>query len=154
MERQDDLFPVPAPTTTALYPNRIADRTRVEATLRLVERGNASTTFYTPKNSLFATGYVRVVYGDHGPYVEFTRAQVKIGLKSKFPNPLPGHCYYEWLEPVDGSRLKVYDQKREVRNLKNPPKGGHAGNRAEGYADYRVGLIYVDPFAFGRIEPT
>lgn len=29
----------------------------------------------------------------------------------------------------DGSGIKVYDQRRDVKNLKNPPPGGFKGNR-------------------------
>jgi hypothetical protein len=53
----------------------------------------------------------------------------------------------------------LYDQLRNVKNLVNPPRDGKAGifcgKRAEGYADYVVGMIYVDPYAcrFTEYEP-
>lgn len=82
----------------------------------------------------------------HGPYVEFERPQIRAKLRRKFDRPAPPEAYYEWLEPVDGSGVKVYDQRRDVKHLANPPAGGYRGNRAEGYADYRPGYIYVSPW--------
>jgi hypothetical protein len=131
--------------TTAIYPNRVADKARIEAALGLEEFGNETTEFRTKLGTLFAMGYVRVVYGDHGPYVEFEPRHIRTRLRRKFNRPLPARCFYEWLEPEDGSHVKVYDQKKEVRNLKNPPPGGFRGDRPEGYADYRIGCIYVAP---------
>lgn len=60
--------------------------------------------------------------------------------------PAPTDAYYEWLEPVDGSGVKIYDQRRDVSELPNPPPGGFRGNRPEGYADYRPGYTYVSPW--------
>lgn len=132
--------------TTAIYPNRIEDKRKVESQLHLAEQGNEDIEFFTRKGNLFAKGYVRIVYGDHGPYVEFEQRQIIIGLQSKFPNPPPTTAYYEWLQPTDGSGVKVYDQKRDVKKVPFAPKGGHREFRAEGYADYQPGMIYVNPF--------
>lgn len=136
----------PAFKTTAIYRNRIRDKCRVEQERGLAEHGDATTVFRTLAGTRFAVGYVRVVYGDHGPYVEFLREQIVAELKPKFNRSPPPEAYYEWLEPADGSDVKVYDQRRDVKHLKNPPAGGFAGNRAEGYADYRPGMLYVSPF--------
>jgi hypothetical protein len=136
-------------TTTAIYPNRIADKERIERTQGLAEFGDEDTEFRTRKGTLLAKGYVRVVYGDHGPYIEFEPRHIKATLRKKFDRPLPARCFYEWLEPTDGSGTKVYDQKREVKNLRNPPPNADGtrfrGERTEGYADYRAGFIYVSP---------
>lgn len=137
--------------TTAIYPNRIADKEKLEATFRLVEEGNATTKFYTHVGTLFAQGYVRIVYGDHGPYVEFTQDHLQTVIRRKFPNT-PKDAFYVWMVPTDGSQLKVYHQLRTVEHLKNPPAGGFRGNRDEGYADYKVGYIYINPYDFQRIE--
>jgi len=142
-----------APGSTAIYPNRLRDKSRVEAAKNLAEFGDAITEFHTKTGAIFAVGYVRVVYGDHGPYVEFKREQICAELKRKFIRVVPADAYYEWLEPVDGSGVKVYDQRRDVRHIKNAPKGGFAGNRAEGYADYRPGMIYVSPFELNVVKP-
>lgn len=126
----------------------------VEHRLKLGEFGNDRTRFFTVTDYLFAVGYVRIVYGDHGPYVEFTRDQIRASLRSKFGTKLPGYCYYEWLEPTDNSEIKVYAQKRTVHNLPNPPHGGYKGNRVEGYADYKVGMFYVDPYDLINYTPA
>lgn len=132
--------------TTAVYPNRIADKEKVERELGLPEFDDDQIELYTKRGTLFSRGYVRIVYGDHGPYIEFTPEQVICGLKKKFDNPLPPKAFYEWMLPVDGSNIKVYDQKKSVKDLRNPPPGGHRGERAEGYADYIPGMIYVSPY--------
>lgn len=145
MNEQTEMFPRALPETTAIYPNRVADKQKVEAQKGWREHGDETTEFFTPRGTLFARGYVRIVYGDHGPYIEFQREHIRIGLEPKCRTPLPKHCFYEWLIPVDGSNIKVYDQKRDVRKLRNPPAGGFCGDRKEGYADYRVGFVYVSP---------
>lgn len=139
-------LPMPENLSTAIYPNRKRDKHRVEATLHIQEKGNETTTFHTSLGKHFATGYNRVVYGDHGPYLEFEERHIKMALSPKFPGKLPEECYYEWLVPADGSNTKVYAQKKDVKNLPNPPAGGHRGNRKEGYADYKPGKIYVSPY--------
>ena len=143
---QEPLIALDEFTTTAIYPNRMRDKSRLAEDVGLLERGDATTTFRTSKGTLFATGYTRVVFGDHGPYVEFRRDQVVCPLRPKFKSPLPPDAYYEWLVPLDSSGIKVYDQKRDVRGLKSAPKGGFAAKRKEGYADYRPGMIYVSPY--------
>jgi hypothetical protein len=142
-----DALPVPT-NTTALYPNRVRDKAQVEAMIGLPEHPDRrSYVFRTPKGTVVAAEYVRIVYGDHGPYIEFRREQILCALKPKFGNhALPPDAYYEWLVPTDGSNIKVYDQKRDVKHVRNAPSGGVAGNRAEGYADYVPGMIYVSPW--------
>ena len=132
--------------TTAIYPNRIEDKEMLESQLNLSEFGNDSTEFLTLTRTPFAKGYVRIVYGDHGPYIEFTKEQIVAKLEKKFIRPLSNLAYYEWLTINDGSNIKVYDQKRDVKNLPYPPRGGHREYRKEGYADYKPGFIYVDPY--------
>lgn len=133
--------------TTAIYPNRRADKAIMEDLFGYQEEGNETFSFFTPKGALFAKGYVRMVYGDHGPYLEFKPEHVKCKLVKKFNNKeLDPKCYYEWLMLENEPEVKVYDQKRDVKNLPNPPRGGFRGNRKEGYADYKVGMIYVSPY--------
>ena len=155
MQDELNLTPSPIPVnTTAIYPNRQRDKARVEAIRGLKEKGNETVRLLTPRGNHFSTGYTRIVYGDHGPYIEFERRHIVSPLKQKFPGKsLPSHCYYEWLTPEDGSPVKVYDQKRDVKHLPNPPAGGHRGNRAEGYADYKPGMLYVSPFELTTLPP-
>lgn len=148
--------------TTAIYPNRIEDKEELEAILGIPEEGNETTNFYLPSGNLFATGYVRIVYGDHGPYLEFEKEQVKAELKSRFENdidelPAAKHLfYYFWLYPVSDPGIKVYLQIKPVTNLPNAPRRADGKpsrfNRKEGYADYRRGYIYIDPYLLKRDE--
>lgn len=148
-EKTQDLFP-DLWYSTAIYPNRVADKAIIESSYDLPERGCARS-FMTVGGTLFAERYVRVVYGDHGPYVEFDPKDVLCKLTRKWRHPAPEGVYFEWLHPAGEPGVKVYDQRRTVRNLPNPPYPGFQGNRAEGYADYRVGMVYVSPHDFGSI---
>lgn len=134
------------PSTTAIYPNRKRDKHNVESRTGLQEHGDSETEFFTPAGTLFAKGYSRIVYGDHGPYVEFLPEHIRCELRKKYNRPDNPEWYYIWMEPVDGSHVKVYDQRRDVKHIPNPPAGGFRGNRKEGYADYIPGRIYVSPF--------
>lgn len=130
--------------STAVFPNRVRDKIRIEATLRLPETGDARTEFYSRGgNQLFAVGYDRVVYGDHGPYIEFGEKHVRW---HSFPifKVKPAWSYFDEWYTLDGT-LMLYAQKRLVTDKPNPPAGQWAvhNHRPEGYADYRVGKYYV-----------
>ena len=82
-----------------------------------------------------ATGYIRVVHGGRGDYVELSREQI---IWDNFRVPanqawrlLPewaDRAYYvEWRSTGD-SNVMLYDQKRLV-----------------GYADYKIGMLYIAP---------
>lgn len=143
--------------TTAIYDNRLLDKQKVEQITSLQEEGDDETMFYT-SSGLFAKGYTRIVYGDHGPYIEFDKKHIKHKLRSKFNNSvdynnLPGldhKYYYFWLYPEGNPEIKVYLQIKPVHNLPNAPRredGMKSNfNRVEGYADYKRGYFYVDPY--------
>jgi hypothetical protein len=145
--------------STAIYENRLQDKEELESKLGLTEKGNSLTEFYSTSGTLLFTGYERIVYGDHGPYLEFTLQNIRCKLKSKFGNyidfnNLPGEdfkYYYYWLQPVCDPKIKVYLQIKTVHNLPNAPKRDDGKpscfNRAEGYADYKRGFFYVDPYS-------
>lgn len=142
--------------STAIYPNRIEDKNRLDPFLS--EEGNNDYNLLLPNKSIFATGYTRIVYGDHGPYIEFTRKQIISKLYSKFGNvinynQLPDESYkyyYFWLYPEGFEHIKVYLQIKPVTHLPNAPKRADGKpscfNRKEGYADYKRGFFYVDPY--------
>ena len=144
--------------TTAIYQNRIEDKFLLEETLSLSERGTQEQKFYLPNGKIFAEGYVRIVYGDHGPYIEFDSSHIKVKLFSKFNNTfdcnnLPAldyKYYYYWLFPYGDENIKVYLQIKPVSDLPNAPKRNDkkpsSFNRKEGYADYKRGMFYVDPY--------
>merc|ERR1719191_312332 len=63
--------------TTAILPNRRRDKARVECLLGLPEFGDKVTEFLKLNGGKrLAVGYNRIVYGDHGPYIEFTASQI------------------------------------------------------------------------------
>jgi len=89
--------------------------------------------FYTADNTLVATGYVQVVIGQRGPYIEFegdhlvgdnitVLAEHAWRLNSK-------NCYYIELHSNDEASVKIYYQTKTVD-----------------YADYRVNYYYISPF--------
>lgn len=155
--------------STAIYPNRIEDKIKLEQRFRLSEQGNSTTEFYY-KNHLITKGYTRVVYGDHGPYVEFEKYHFQCTLFNAFgpqikelPEERTSKYYYLWLcpainiNPVDEFELsikklnlKVYWQIKPVTNLPNAPKredGKKSNfNRLEGYADYKRDFYYINPY--------
>ena len=140
--------------TTAIYPNRIEDKAKLESILGLAEFGNQTTKFYV-LDDLFAVGYQRIVYGDHGPYVEFSQENIKCRLKAVYgeeelPPEKGAKYYYIWMFPTFDYNLKVYWQIKPVTKLKNAPTRADGKrscfNREEGYADYRRGFYYVNPY--------
>ena len=138
--------------TTAIYPNRINDKNKVEEELGFPEFLSNKTKIYLKNGDLFSSNYNRIVYGDHGPYMEFNKEQIEVELFSKFAQSPPSYCYYEWMFPKGNPSVKVYRQLKNVKYLKNPPKDGFQGNRAEGYADYIPGFYYVSPYDFKPFE--
>jgi hypothetical protein len=87
-----------------------------------------------------ANGFVRLLLGDHGPYVEMDNHQIN-------KNELRLHGRGNWF----GSYFtkygtKLYHQTRAVRDVPNPPQSGKwfkNHNRKDGYAGYIVGKWYV-----------
>lgn len=80
----------------------------------------------------FSLGYERVVYGGRGNYVELTKEQIIVPLKSKFNKILPEKIdeqpfYYYYLIP-EGRNEKIYWQIKTVK-----------------YADYKIGYYYISP---------
>eukprot|EP00933_Yihiella_yeosuensis_P021438 TRINITY_DN16951_c2_g1_i1.p1 TRINITY_DN16951_c2_g1~~TRINITY_DN16951_c2_g1_i1.p1 ORF type:complete len:374 (+),score=41.08 TRINITY_DN16951_c2_g1_i1:96-1124(+) len=125
--------------------NRERDKNRVESALGLSEFGDSATEFYSVRcgGLPIGLGYDRIVYGDHGPYVEFSSHQI---CWSTFPTFLkkPEMSYYDEYYTVDGSTM-LYAQKRSVANKPNPPGGQWSAqnNRPEGYANYLIGKFYL-----------
>lgn len=158
--------------STAKYPNRVADKKMVENLWDLPEFPEAD---YKPRiyvrtsdrkdqPMLLAIGYERIVYGDHGPYLEFRRAQVQAFLKyhgdgNRFIEATCNRSvdfYYYWLDTEPRS-IKVYYQLKSVKRLANAPARPDGKpskfNRSEGYADYKPGFFYVSVFDIWAISP-
>lgn len=151
--------------TTAIYSNRVEDKEILERFMSLPEEGSEDIELWIPSGSLFSRGYERIVYGDHGPYIEYRREHILLDLVSKqgfylmgLPDPEKCKFYYYWLRPADGDRIfkriKVYWQIKPVSDKPNAPRREDGKpscfGRAEGYADYKRGMYYVDPYALER----
>jgi len=89
--------------TTALYENRIKDKKKLESVTDLKEDGLENIYFYTQIGTLIAQGYTRVVYGDHGPYLEFLRSQV---VWNHWQCERKDIGYYNKWFSKDGSRVR------------------------------------------------
>lgn len=91
---------------------------------------------FSPKGIALTHGYTRVVIGDFGAYVEISTEQivkenliVKAGQEFRIGDPkYKDSVKYNWLTVEGDEDVKVYYQKRTVA-----------------YADYKVGMIYIDP---------
>eukprot|EP00435_Cladocopium_sp_Y103_P029253 s2757_g7.t1 len=127
--------------------NRERDQWRIEKKLGLPEEGDDTTVFVNEKDAsaVIAVGYRRVLYGDHGPYVEFTKHQIHWeAFPVVLPNK-PSHAYYDERFTQD-NHVKAYEQRKTVRDKANPPPGEWSANNDRydtGYADYQPGYIYI-----------
>ena len=88
---------------------------------------------YSLKDTLISMGYSQIIVGDYGAYLEISSDQiirenikVKVGQEFRFDSKYK--VKYYWYEPIDGSDVKIYLQKRKVK-----------------YADYRRGYYYISP---------
>ena len=110
----------------------------------LAEFGDAWTEFYSTNSGLpIGRGYDRVVYGDHGPYVEFSAHQLCWPTFPAFMEK-PEMSFFDEYYTADGATM-LYAQKRTVVNKPNPPNGPWSAqnNRPEGYANYLIGKFYL-----------
>lgn len=147
--------------STAIYKNRKEDKEILERFMSLPEEGSKDIELRIPSGPLFSCGYERIVYGDHGPYIEYTRNQILHDLISRqglklvnLPDINKCKYYYFWLFPVNYQRIKVYWQIKPVSDKPNAPLRADGKpscfGRVEGYADYKRGMYYVDPYLLER----
>ncbi len=102
-----------------------------------VDHGNEELEFYSPSGTLLAQGYLRVVIGKRGPYVEFNKHHIRWDafyipkeMQYRLTNAV---VFYDEYRSKDVSYVKLYLQKRLVA-----------------YADYRIGFCYISPFSLFR----
>jgi hypothetical protein len=106
---------------------------------RIPLNGDDGMQFFSKKGLLLAKGYVRIVIGGRGPYIEFKSSQIvhdnvyvpeyaKYKLENSF-------AYYHEYRSKDKSNVKLYYQKIGVQ-----------------YADYKVGMWYIDPLCLKTEE--
>ena len=106
-------------------------------------KDNVKFTSQSKEDIHVATGYNRIVYGDHGPYVEFNEDQIIFRNLPK-TRKKSIHSFYDERFTKDGE-VMLYVQKKSVKGVQNPPKGELSvnNNRAEGYADNKPGMYYI-----------
>jgi hypothetical protein len=154
--------------------NRLMDQRRVQVKLGLSEVGDSHTVFRErlPKDvgtsaagPILAVGYERVLYGDHGPYIEFSAEQIRWCSWPHYYDKRHYQAYYDeyytlasyqvwaerwakWFPPkkLFEGLLMLYAQRHSVAD--RPWAPGASSNpqcveRPGGYADYRPGYFYV-----------
>ena len=131
--------------TTVDSSNRRRDRNRVISQTGLREEGDKQTEIASRSQPevLLAKEYERIVYGDHGPYMEFKYDQVNWQQFKNYDNKR-GNPYY--LESSNANEtVKAYRQLRDVKGKPSPPKGLYSqrNSRQEGYADYKPNRVYI-----------
>lgn len=88
---------------------------------------------YTRSGLCVAHGYIRVVIGGRGPYIEFDPSQILIDSfhipKDQEYRQTDRRVYYVEFRSNDESNVKLYYQKKTVQ-----------------YADYKIGLMYISLF--------
>ena len=94
--------------------------------------------FFNNDEKQFLKDIKRVVVGAHGPYIEFEESDLYFGLTLEVTKGQEWRIHdsrylvkYHCLNPVGHPNVKIYKQIREVK-----------------YADYKVGMLYVDFCAF------
>jgi len=131
-------------SSTADSKNRIADKAEFEnGPLAFVESGEEDVEIIGPDGILLATGYGGCLYGDHGPYLELSRENVHWPSFVHATIKGPGRHYHSHY--TADRKVSIYNQFTGVRDEPNPPEGKRAvhNNRADGYADYRSGRVYL-----------
>lgn len=153
MRLHEERSRIPLTGSTADTSHRKILRYKVEKRLKLPEYPNMKgkdaddppVVFSDKSGVAFARGYERVLYGDHGSYLELSQRHLvnAYGFTRKNKGP-SGH--YDIYIGSKGNCLEMYYQHRPVVDRADPPQGPDAkkAGRAEGYADYRSGMFYVD----------
>lgn len=88
----------------------------------------------TSSGTVICNGYNRIVIGDYGAFIEFTKEQairenlrIAPGQEYRVNDPkYKDSVAYVWHTARDDSQIKIYRQKKTVD-----------------YADYKIGMCYV-----------
>ena len=84
---------------------------------------------FTMNGTLLCNNYNRIVIGDYGAFIEFSKPASKIVIEKGQEYRLTEqykNVKYNWVTINDGSHIKIYHQRKTVT-----------------YADYLVGKFYV-----------
>eukprot|EP00392_Amoebophrya_sp_AT5.2_P002749 g2754.t1 len=148
-------------STTQGLPNRLRDRDRVYADLGLAEfpEGTNSPGFCLylrcgdfafdrstssgsadpqPTTLISSRGYRRIVFGDHGPYLEFTRQQLHLE-SFPFARKKPSHAFYDEHWFLAAAFLARLQNDRGAAGGGGMKQGEHLGRA-------------LDEEAWGRVE--
>lgn len=151
------------PSTVLGLANRVRDRDEVFARFApLREEGQRGVVFWHASGALLAVGYLRLLFGDHGPYIELHDGNVHWDV-FRGPHVLKGphrHYHEHRLTPTAAQPLlgedgaKLYNQFRGVSAEPSPPPGLRSQNnmRPDGYAGYLGGRLYLSVDDVSRVE--
>ena len=156
--QEPDLAPQPGPSplaSPAVAPSVASVAPSVAVSTAAPSEGPAG-----EEGDVLAVGYQRIVYGDHGAYIEFSREQVNWKAwphyhnkrhywESYFDEFYTAQSHKLWYEkwrrweawPTDGL-LMLYAQRHSVADKPWAPGTNHQ-RRDLGYADYRPGYFYL-----------
>ena len=91
--------------------------------------GNSGIRLCNSNETLVAIGYERVVIGDYGPYMEFSKYQIVLkNIERRWSGEPSRLVKYIWMQTKDSAKTKIYWQRGVVP-----------------YADYKVGMYYASP---------
>lgn len=103
--------------------------------ISIPHNGSKNMELYSSSGELIATGYVRIVFGGRGPYIEFLKVNlnhtcmyIPKDLKWKMEQEHKDHVFYYELR-TRKDYVKIYYQRKTVD-----------------YADYIVKRFYISPF--------
>ena len=104
-------------TSTIDSANRARDAETVADTLGIPEKGRPNVKFMSlsKKRTHVATGYNRVVYGDHGPYVEFSEEQIIFKNFLKSPKKSEHAFYGERYRKKEISQRSAESAERKAK---------------------------------------
>eukprot|EP00941_MAST-03F_sp_MAST-3F-sp1_P002814 g2814.t1 len=142
-KKQKTINPKVQLSTTLGLANRIENLKTVQNDLQIDGEKKSDLKLYERDNQTIeiASGWERLLLGDHGPYFECHPNQVNF---EAFGNGYEREKYVEYFSK--SLSTKLYLQKETVKDRPNPPKDGRwwvCNNRSEGYADYCVGFCYI-----------
>ena len=134
-------------TTTSESQHRRRDVDEVVCTTGLPQQGRDRIVVLSScsKKRVIATGYRRIVYGDHGPYVDFDSNQFAFE-NFPFTKQKTNKVFYDERYTAN-RRVNVYEQRKSVRGAQPPlVRYSVRNNRPEGYADHQPNMYYIFVF--------